>query len=86
MIPARPKVMANPSSGATTPPGKSDQPDANLGLHAVTTTTVRDAKEDAGATLRCIKQQVGSNGNPKHRDANEWGIGAKSIADQEKLK
>lgn len=86
MIPERPKVTAMPSSGGTTPAGKSDLPDANLGLHANTTATVRDAKEDVGSAKRCIEQQVGANGNPKKRDANEWGIGAKSIADQEKLK
>ena len=31
--------------------------------------TVQDAVEVAGATLKCVERQVGSNGNPKRRDA-----------------
>jgi hypothetical protein len=32
----------------------------------------------AGAAAKSIKQQVGENGNPKHRTRNEWGVATDS--------
>lgn len=47
---------------------------------------VVDAKEDVGAAKRAIEQQVGQNGNPKKRDDNTFGIGAKASANEKELK
>lgn len=87
MIPARPKVPAQPNAGARYCAGKSCEPDAVLrkGLQPKPE-SVRTAVADAGAHARAVQKQVGSNGNPKKRDANEWGTGSKAAADAKELK
>lgn len=80
-------LHAEPSMGATQAAGKSNDAEATLGKNFPRpATAVKHAEVVPGAARKAIDQQVGQNGNGKKRDANEWGIGHKSIADEQALK
>jgi hypothetical protein len=77
------------NSGAGTVAGKTNDCDSAITDVKVLQTEpekIREAVEVPGKALECIQQQVGQNGNGKHRDSSETGVGAKSIADANSLK
>jgi hypothetical protein len=63
-------------SGATLPAGKVDNEDDSLRRGKLPPVqAVQQAVVQSGVTVKCVRQQAGSDGNPKHRDANTFGTG-----------
>lgn len=64
----REKVGARPEEGTRPVAGKSNKPTETLRSGSLPPAApVVDAKEDKGACLKCVRQQVGSDGDPAIR-------------------
>lgn len=89
-------VPSTPDAGARVAPGKdpSDCDDTLREGKLPKSMAVVNAKIEPGVAAKCIKQQVygdgdgkfTSNGNPKKRDDNTFGIGHKSNDNEKDLK
>lgn len=80
--------VASPDAGAKAVAGK-DSADCDDTLRKgklPKSSPVTNASVDKGACLKAGQVQTGQNGNPKKRDDNTFGIGAKAAANEKELK